>query len=75
MHLVFLPGLDELRLFDFSLGLADWVTSPSGEVLDGQIPEGGISLASINNVPIPGALWLLGSGLIGLLGLRRKLRS
>ena len=26
-------------------------------------------------VPIPGAVWLLGSGLMGLAGLRRKLRS
>jgi PEP-CTERM motif len=26
----------------------------------------------ISNVPVPGALWLLGSGLMGLLGLRRK---
>ncbi len=25
-------------------------------------------------VPIPGAVWLLGSGLIGLLGIRRKVR-
>jgi len=26
-------------------------------------------------VPVPGAIWLLGSGLIGLLGLRRKFRK
>jgi len=26
-------------------------------------------------VPIPGALWLLGSGLLGLVGLRRKFRQ
>ncbi len=26
-------------------------------------------------VPIPGALWLLGSGLVGLVGIRRKLKS
>jgi hypothetical protein len=28
-----------------------------------------------NAVPIPGALWLLGSGLIGLVSLRRKMRN
>ena len=28
-----------------------------------------------NAVPIPGAVWLLGSGLCGLLGLRRKLAA
>jgi hypothetical protein len=27
---------------------------------------------SYNAVPIPGALWLLGGGLIGLVGIRRK---
>lgn len=27
------------------------------------------------NVPIPGAVWLLGSGLIGLVGIRKKFRS
>ncbi len=32
--------------------------------------RGGISL-KINSVPIPGALWLFGSGLVGLIGLRR----
>ena len=29
----------------------------------------------LNQVPIPGALWLLGSGLIGLFGIRRKLKK
>lgn len=28
---------------------------------------------SVNVVPIPGAIWLLGSGLIGMVGIRRKL--
>jgi hypothetical protein len=28
-----------------------------------------------NVVPIPGAVWLLGSGLVGLVGLRRKFRK
>ena len=29
----------------------------------------------INPVPIPGAVWLLGSGLIGLLAIRRRARK
>jgi hypothetical protein len=61
-------GLDDLVLGDFGTG-ADWVTSPSGIDLDDQVTG---TLASINNVPIPGALWLLGSGLIALVGLRRR---
>ncbi len=31
--------------------------------------------AGMHAVPIPGALWLLGSGLIGLAGLKKKLRK
>ena len=29
----------------------------------------------VATVPLPGAVWLLGSGLVGLVGLRRKLKS
>ena len=31
--------------------------------------------AAVAPVPIPGAVWLLGSGLVGLLGFRRKIRN
>ena len=31
--------------------------------------------ANVNPVPIPGAVWFLGSGLIGLIAIRRKLRN
>jgi hypothetical protein len=33
------------------------------------------STISVNTVPIPGALWLLGTGLLGLAGLRRSKRK
>jgi len=36
---------------------------------------GGVSNFSITPVPIPGAIWLLSTGLIGIVGLRRKHRS
>ena len=35
----------------------------------------GLDDVSVNAVPIPGAIWLLGSGLIGLIGMRRKFRK
>ncbi|MDY7001560.1 MAG: VPLPA-CTERM sorting domain-containing protein [Thermodesulfobacteriota bacterium] len=35
----------------------------------------GIRQVATTAVPIPGVVWLLGSGLIGLVGLRRKLKS
>jgi len=35
----------------------------------------GIFLTENPGVPIPGAIWLLGSGFIGLVGLRRKLKK
>lgn len=35
---------------------------------------GGISL-DVNAVPIPAAIWLLGSGLIGLVSIRRKMKK
>jgi hypothetical protein len=36
---------------------------------------GGYEVISSNPVPIPGAVWLLGSGLIGIVGIRRKFRK
>ncbi|MCP3669209.1 MAG: DUF4114 domain-containing protein [Gammaproteobacteria bacterium] len=34
-----------------------------------------LSPPNVSTVPIPGAVWLLGSGLVGLIGIRRKIRS
>ena len=67
-------GLNELRLYDFD-GRSQWVTK-YGDCLDDQMADG-ILVGTINTVPIPGAVWLLGSGLLGLVGtgLRRKKRS
>ena len=63
-------GTDELWLNDYD-ARAQWVTE-SGLVLDDQM---GIQIGTINNVPIPGAVWLLSSGLLGLMGLRRRMKS
>jgi len=42
--------------------------------LNGDTTLGNFSIY-VDPVPIPGAIWLLGSGFIGLVGLRRKFRS
>jgi hypothetical protein len=34
-----------------------------------------VKLGTLNQVPIPGAVWLLGAGLAGLVGIRRKMRK
>ena len=44
----------------------------SGNTVGGDIDAIG-AISSAPPVPLPGAVWLLGSGLIGLMGLRKKL--
>lgn len=69
-------SVDELELWLNDLdGSAQWVLK-DGSVLDGELFP--THIATVNNVvPIPGAVWLLGSGLFGLVGIgfRRKKRS
>jgi len=67
-------GLTALSLFDFNAATTQWVTSPDGFVLDDQLTNG-IFLANVNNVPIPGTALLLGSGLLGVLGIRRRMKG
>ena len=69
-------GISELWLYDsdreYGLGHYNDFVLANGTVLDYQIVNG-VKLAKINNVPIPNTLLLLGSGLIGLFGLGRKM--
>jgi len=55
--------------YDFRLLGNEWL---GGETYD---LVGGGQLVAVSLVPVPGAVWLLGSGLLGLLGLRRKFRK
>ena len=69
-------GISELLLYDsdqeYGFGHYDDFVLANGTVLDYQIVNG-VKLAEINNVPIPSTLLLLGSGLIGFLGLGRRM--
>jgi len=49
-----------------------WITPQTGTTMyQGQVTGGG----SGENVPIPPTAWLLGAGLVGLIGLRRKFQK
>ncbi len=68
-------GITELFLFDSDRGgTYDDFVLVDGTLLDGDL-AGGIKLGEINQVPIPGAIWILGSGLVALVGLRRRFSS
>ena len=61
-----------LNSLDASTTIWDFDNNP----LDLQISvewDNGNQTITLSQVPIPGALWLLGSGLIGMIGVRKKL--
>jgi len=57
-----------------------FISNPSSDILSASLTwingsiddETGIDNISFNTVPIPGAIWLLGSGLLGLVAIRRR---
>jgi hypothetical protein len=50
------------------------ITEPSIQTMHGAVSFDGITLTSAP-VPIPPTVWLLGAGLVGLAGMRRKFRK
>jgi hypothetical protein len=56
--------------FFFVQGYQDYGSRDTGLYLAWAVRDGDVEAVPI--VPIPGAVWLLGSGLVGLVGLRRK---
>ena len=69
------PSIDDLYIYDYWDDSSQWVLKnvDGTTVLDNTIlPQ---YLATVNQVPIPGAVWLLGCGLVGLGWLRRKMRG
>jgi len=43
--------------------------------LDGNDYSAGLDVAYLSTVPVPGAVWLFGSGLVGLIGLARRKKA
>lgn len=68
------PGVSFLVFDQHPDPVADFVLAnePLSTILDADVLFPTIEVV---NTPVPGALWLLGSGLAGLLGLRRRGRS
>ena len=67
-------GTSSLTIFEYPVsGLANFTSGP-GQDLDFLL-AGGDVIGQISNVPIPGSILLLGSGLVGLIGMARRKRS
>jgi xanthosine utilization system XapX-like protein len=47
----------------------------SASVYGGGTPTGNVTLTPVTPTPIPAAFWLLGSGLVGLVGIRRRFKT
>ena len=67
------PGFTDLVMNDLN-DQPNWLLADGVTVIDDELGLP-FAIASVNQVPIPGAVWLLGSALFGLIGLRRRIKS
>lgn len=69
------PAIGEIDVADFLAGDSMYLYQLRVD-MDGTSFVGGSYIAEItaSAVPVPGAVWLLGSALLGVVGLRRKMR-
>ena len=65
------PGIFEVALGDPTFAASDITTPPFLEDVNITNPIGEV-LGSVQVVPIPAAVWLFGSGLLGLIGIAKR---
>jgi hypothetical protein len=72
---VFGSGVGEgIQIYLFSDGNDDQLDFGSVHLSGSDILGSGVAV-SISPVPVPGAVWLLGTGILGIVGLRRKMKK
>ena len=64
-------GTSQLNFVNYGAPGKDVKGANNAPYLNPTLNSGSITVTS-NPVPIPGAIWLFGSGIMGLAGLRRK---
>lgn len=69
------PSLGPFSPADVFAGAVGYLLAGPTVSTLGLIPPDNVDAWSDSPVPIPGAVWLLGSGLVGFVGLRRKFKA
>ena len=54
---------------------ASWIRTSDGGIWEPRLLPSGDLAFELNAVPIPAAVWLFGSGLIGLIGIARRKKA
>ncbi|MEW6290910.1 MAG: VPLPA-CTERM sorting domain-containing protein [Thermodesulfobacteriota bacterium] len=69
--------MNEIWLYDYNPDGPDWAAGIiyKGIILDQLVVPTNLASVNVNVVPVPGAVWLLGSGLAGLVALRRRMKN